>query len=161
MKQLSSHRIARCSSIVVTLAIVALACLGSSCAPSEPWKADNPELALRSLLTALSFYDYETVWEFLDQPTRDYLKEVAETEALALGGGDVPEGPELVGTLCRVWTPTAFYIDHLETIGNEDDRATVVIHSIYGTQSETPMTRQDERWTISLVSGQNSGPEPE
>ena len=161
MERCSTERTSPCSTAAVLVIVALLTSWTASCAPSEPWTADNPELALRSLLTALSFYDYETVWEFLDEPTQDYLKEVAEKQARAMGVDSVPEGPALVEILCRVWTPTAFYVDHLETVGNEDDRATVVIHSIYGTQTETLMTRDGERWTISLVSDQNSGSEPE
>ena len=141
--------------------LVLLVWISASCAPSEPWKANNPELALRSLLTALAMGDFPTVWEFLDQPTRAFLEETATARLAALGEDEVPEGPRLLDSLYRVWAPSAYYMDHLETIVHDEDHATVVIHSIYDTQIATPMTRDGERWTISLISNEDSGPEQE
>ena len=134
------------------LLVIALFLALPSCAPSEPWNVNSPELALRGFLSALAYRDHDIVWEFLDDESREALAE-QHRGAQRVGDHDVADvGSAALEHLYSVWVPSAFFIDHLETTEENDDSATVVIHSIYGSQVPVTLTKSGERWTIALLS---------
>ena len=129
------------------LLVIIVALAFTACAPSEPWKVNNPELALRGFLSALAFRDHEIVWEFLDDDSREALAQQQQ----AADDENWTYDFDALEHLYSVWVPSAFFIDHLETTEENDDSATVVIHSIYGSQVPVTLTKSGERWTIALL----------
>lgn len=141
------------------LAALALATLriAPACTTPEPWTADNPEIALRAFLDALEVRDYDTVWLFLPEATRARFTELAAEHAAALGETPGAEENPLQRVLVRVWSPSAFELDRLEQASADEQRATYVLHGIFGHRTTVEMVRVDERWTIDLLAPSATG----
>lgn len=131
-----------------------LLCLAPlACTPSEPWTSENPTFALRAFLTALNTGDYQTVWEFLSEPSRQLFSQ-ADTlhrQTLDPDPAEQSEDNPLSNTLIRVWTPSAFAIESLSTTERTDHSARVTIHSVFGVDTTVSMAREQDRWTIDLT----------
>lgn len=116
-----------------------------ACGRDAPNERAAPEAAFTAFRLALSNGDTQTVWAFLDAPTREALQERADRAAAA--GVSVAHPAEL---LVAGWVPGAADIAAVTRASEDEQGVTLSLESVHGGTTEVRMTRDGEGWTVRL-----------
>ena len=125
----------------ITLALGAL----PACGRAAPNERAAPEAAFTAFRLALSNGDVETLWAFLDAPTREALE--ARAERVTAAGGQLAHPADL---LVAGWVPGASDLASVSRSTEDETGVTLALESVHGGTTEVRLTRDGDGWRVGI-----------